>query len=252
MYSNAPRPNIAPRAHLSDRLSRRATPAVLNMPQSTVPPPANSEQPGTAPGDDVTYQYAVRIGIHGQVGRLTGGARPYRRGTQVICRTARGLEVGQVLSALEWSVGDKRHNRSQSLGSAAEGLEQTPSGAEQFDGRIVRAMAAEDQLLWNHLKQLAEDAHAACQAWLSDSGLPDRLLDVEPLLDGRTLYFHFLDSVSNETTEQIEQLVDIFQRTVADSSFARLLDHGCGPGCGTEQAKGCGSACASCTVRCRS
>lgn len=179
--------------------------------------------------DQATAHYAVRIGMHGQVGRFASGGHRYSRGMQVICRTARGLEVGQVLGALEWT---------------------NISSIEEFDGRIVRALAAEDQLLSNQLKQLAEDAHATCQAWLDQSGLPDRLLDVEPLLDGCTLYFHFLDTVSAETEVQTEKLAQIFQQTVADSAFAKLVEAGCGPGCGTDKAKGCGSACASCVSRC--
>lgn len=173
--------------------------------------------------------YAVRVGMHGQVGRFLASDSRYRRGTQVICRTARGLEVGQVLGDLEWSC---------------------PAGAHEFDGRIVRALAAEDQLFWQQLKLLAENAYAACQVWLSHSGLPDRLLDVEALLDGRTLYFHFLDGVSSPTEQQIAELVSIYQQTIASSEFAQLVEKGCGPGCGTTAAKGCGSACSTCTSRC--
>lgn len=177
----------------------------------------------------VASHCAVRIGMHGQVGRFATAGNRYRRGMQVICRTARGLEVGQVLAALEWSSSD---------------------AIDEFDGRIVRVMAAEDHLLWNQLKSLADEAHQACQAWLTDSGVPDRLLDVEPLLDGRTLYFHFLDSVSASTEARIEELVHIFQQTVVSSEFAQLLEKGCGPGCGTDKAKGCGSACTTCSSRC--
>ncbi len=189
----------------------------------------NTAMPNATDIAHSTSQYAVRIGMHGQVGRFTSAGRGYARGTQVICRTARGLEVGQVLGALEWT---------------------NVSSVDEFDGRIVRGLAAEDQLLWNQLKQLAEDAHAACQAWLAKSGLPDRLLDVEPLLDGRTLYFHFLDTVSVETEVHTEKLAQIFQQTVTESAFAKLVAAGCGPGCGTDQAKGCGSACSTCVSRC--
>lgn len=174
----------------------------------------------------VAGQYAVRVGIHGQVGRFSAGGERFRRGAQVVCRTARGLEIGTVLNV---------------LASAAR--------PEASDGQILRRMTAEDQLLWNNLQQLAGESHAACQQWLSDSKSPDRLLEVEPLLDGRTLYFHFLNEVSAETDAQIERLVAIFQETVASSAFSQLLEHGCGPGCGTASAqRGCGSSCSSCAV----
>ncbi len=197
-----------------------------NMPYSTA-------EPGPDVTPQATLHYAVRLGMHGQVGRLSTSEGSYRRGQSVICRTARGLEVGQVLNSLRWT------------GAL--------TSADDLDGRIVRALLPEDQVLWNQLKHLAGQAQQACQLWLDQSGLKDQLLDVEPLLDGRTLYFHFLDQASAETAAQIEKLVQIYQETVAASSFAKLLEHGCGPGCGTDKAAGC-SSCVSCTVssRCKS
>lgn len=171
--------------------------------------------------------YAVRVGIHGQVGRFTSAEEDFRRGASVICRTARGLEVGSVLNRLQMA---------------------TASPAEP-DGQIIRRMTAEDQLLWTNLQELAGQSHAACQEWLSRSHSSDQLLEVEPLFDGRTLYFHFLNEASPQTDAHLEQLIAIFQETVAASRFASLLEHGCGPGCGTSAARnGCGSACASCSV----
>ena len=117
------------------------------------------------------------------------------------------------------------------------------------DGQILRRMTAEDQLLWNNLEHLAAQSHDACQQWLVESNSLDQLLDVEPLFDGRTLYFHFLNQASPETDAQLERLVAIFQETVRSSTFSHLLEHGCGPGCGTASAtRGCGTACHSCTA----
>ncbi|MCC6511068.1 MAG: hypothetical protein IT423_18345 [Pirellulaceae bacterium] len=206
---------------------------------------AQSEEP-TASG-----HYAVRVGVHGQVGRFMAFGQRYRRGTPVICRTARGLETGSVLSELRSSLTETSVSSAPS--EAAESASST-SGINSLkpDGQIVRAMAAEDQLLWNHLRELAEQTLQACQQWLKQSDLPDRLLEVEPLMDGRTLYFHFLDQVSPETDAQIERFAQIFQETVAASDFSKLLEHGCGPGCGTAEAtRGCGTACSHCQVACK-
>lgn len=171
--------------------------------------------------------YAVRIGIHGQVGRFSHGGENYRRGASVICRTARGLEVGAVLNAISYS----------------------STAAQSADGSLIRRMTAEDHLLWNNLKQLAQASHDECQRWLDESASKDQLLEVEPLFDGRTLYFHFLSDVSSQTSDQLGKLVTIFQRTVSESSFSRLLEEGCGPGCGTSAAtRGCGGACHTCVV----
>ncbi|MGN6136579.1 MAG: hypothetical protein ACTHOU_19005 [Aureliella sp.] len=174
-----------------------------------------------------TGEYALRVGIHGQVGRFTSSGENFRRGARVVCRTARGLEIGTVLNPLRRAV---------------------PSTAPS-DGQILRRMTAEDQLLWNNLVELAAQSHEACQQWLEQSRSGDQLLEVEPLLDGRTLYFHFLNQASPETDAQLERLMAIFQETVAASPFAHLVEHGCGPGCGTDAAVGgCGTACHSCSV----
>ena len=174
-------------------------------------------------------QYAVRVGVHGQVGRFGSSGERFSRSAKVICRTARGLEIGTVLNRLERPIG-------------------TTTGGSN-DGQILRRMTAEDQLLWNNLQHLAAESHAACQAWLSTSNSPDRLLEVEPLFDGRTLYFHFLNSARPETDAHLERLVAIFQETVAASAFSHLLEHGCGPGCGTAAAvRGCGSSCQTCSA----
>jgi cell fate regulator YaaT (PSP1 superfamily) len=173
--------------------------------------------------------YAVRIGVHGQVGRFTTASENFRRGTRVICRTARGLEIGSVLNRLRQS-----------------------GSAEAADGQIVRRLTSEDQLLWSHLQELALQSQTACQAWLNASQSLDQLLEVEPLFDGRTLYFHFLNDVSADTETQLDRLASIFQETVASSHFSRLLEHGCGPGCGTADAtRGCGGACSTCAVSSR-
>lgn len=174
--------------------------------------------------------YAVRIGVHGQVGRFTTAGETFRRGSRVICRTARGLEIGSVLNELKgaWAASDSA------------------------DGQIVRRLTTEDQLLWGHLQELALQSQSACQTWLIASHSSDQLLEVEPLFDGRTLYFHFLNSVSPATDAQLDKLASIFQETVAGSHFSHLLKNGCGPGCGTAEAeRGCGGACHSCTVSSR-
>src|SRR4051812_31114035 len=50
----------------------------------------------------VLAQVLVRVGVLGHVGRFTSvdGAR-YPRAARVVCRTRRGLEVGEVLSDVE-------------------------------------------------------------------------------------------------------------------------------------------------------
>lgn len=174
--------------------------------------------------------YLVRVGNLGQIGRFrTLQESAFRRGARVVCRTQRGVEIGQILGTTQ--------------------LKQ--STVDLADGRLLRGMTAEDELLWGHLQEQASEAQKACQQWLRDHDVAGLLIDVEPLLDGKTLYFHFLSDVSPEIQQHIDQLAAIYERSVRQSKFAQLLEHGCGPGCGTEDAKnGCGSkgGCAVCHV----
>jgi hypothetical protein len=196
------------------------------LPASPSAPPSDSDEQEVP----LCECYLVRVGVLGQVGRFRPvEATGFRRGTRVVCRTTRGVEIGQVLAPT-----------------------QIPLAAEDLaDGRILRPMTAEDELLWGHLERLASQSHEACQQWLKNEGIEALLIDVEPLLDGKTLYFHFLSDVSPKVQLHLDSLVDIYEREVRQSKFAQLLEHGCGPGCGTESAKnGCSSrgGCAVCQV----
>lgn len=146
-----------------------------------------------------------------------------------MCRTTRGVEVGQVLGPAQLAASD----------------------VDLSDGRLLRRATVEDEILWGHLQEQASLVQTACQAWLNSHDVAGLLIDVEPLLDGKTLYFHFLSDISPTIQEHLDHLVAIYENAVRKSKFAMLLEHGCGPGCGTEEAQnGCGSkgACAVCQV----
>lgn len=181
----------------------------------------------------------ARVGVHGQVGKFLTDVEHARRGARAVGRTARGVEVVQILGPTQSTF---------STTDVAELLADPRGGA---DGRILRLMTAEDELLWNQLQSHAEQAHQACQSWLDEFHPEAILLDVEPLLDGKTVYFHFLDRIPADVQEHLDQLVAIYERQVRQSKFANLLEHGCGPKCGTAEAEnGCSTrgACAVCQV----
>ncbi|MEZ6136593.1 MAG: hypothetical protein R3C53_16985 [Pirellulaceae bacterium] len=175
----------------------------------------------------------------GHIGRFRYNEAPaLRRADRVVCRTVRGVEMGVILgpAALESSVG-----------CAQPGDELL----DLADGRILRKVSAEDELLWGHLQQLGYEAQISCQRWLDERQIPATLVDVEPLMDGRTLYFHFLSEVDASVQAHLDELVELYEAEVRKCKFAQLLEHGCGPGCGTSQAKhGCGSkgGCAVCKI----
>jgi len=167
--------------------------------------------------------YFVRTGTRSGYQTIAVGLVNLHRGNRIVCRTSRGLEIGDVLC-------------------------ETHADADAEHGRWVRNAGPEDELLWSKLLELSQSASDACQQYLCDSGLPDVLLEVEPLLDGKTLFFHFLGEPTDATNQCVQQLAEVYQEQVSNSNFAVLLEQGCGPGCGTEAKSGCGSSggCTSC------
>lgn len=162
-----------------------------------------------------------------QVGRFHSvDATRFPRGSRVIVRTARGLEVGEVLA-------------SPAMESEAES-----------DGAILRGMTVEDQLLETRLHRKRQAAYDACRRRLAEAGLDAALVDVEHLFDGQTLVFYFLGPQSPELHGIMADLAAAYDAEAQIGSFADLLSTGCGPGCGTEQATGagCGNCSTGCTI----
>ncbi len=168
----------------------------------------------------------VRVGLLGHVGRfrVIEGVN-YRRGTRVLCRTSRGLEVGEVLSPAPQA-----------------------TGVDDADGTLVRALTAEDELAYARRFKNREEAYEACSRLLEEHQVPAVLVDVEPLFDGSALYFYFLGSVPAEAKPLVDALAVAYESRVKFAEFVAAVEQGCGPDCGTENAPGCGSSCAGCAV----
>jgi cell fate regulator YaaT (PSP1 superfamily) len=170
-------------------------------------------------------QHFVRVGILGSVGRFSAAdSQRYPRGARVVCRTARGLEVGEVLSLAE------------------------AAGQQPCDGTLLRRVTVEDDLLLARLEKNRDDAFRACASRLAERGLPAVLVDVEHLFDGQSLYFYFLGETPPELDALTTELAGVYEATAQIEKFAETLIAGCGPHCGTEEAAGCGSVCTSCAV----
>lgn len=169
--------------------------------------------------------HLIRLGLFGQVGRFASvdGTRFPRR-SRVICRSARGLEVGEVLAAECDTGGDP-------------------------DGTVLRRVTVSDELLLERLDRHKQQAFRACQDLLRERGLTAALVDVEHLFDGRSLYFYFLGDTTPELEQLTAELAEVYDGEVQFRRFAQTLVEGCGPNCGTEGATGCGtSGCVSCAV----
>jgi cell fate regulator YaaT (PSP1 superfamily) len=161
----------------------------------------------------------------GRLGRFAAvdGYR-YGRGMEVVCRTRRGLELGEVLAAV------------------------ASTGSQQADGQLLRRVTPQDQLLAERLERNKHQAFAACQQQLAERGISATLVDVELLFDGKSLFFYFLGDPSPELDALTDELAEVYDSQVQWRQFVDALTVGCGPDCGTEAGEGCGSACTSCSV----
>jgi hypothetical protein len=161
----------------------------------------------------------------GQVGRFAAvDAVRYPRRSRVIVRTRRGLELGEVLTPPEDS----------------------DDGRTFADGELLRRITVQDELLQARLERNRQEAYAACAAMLAQNGIPAVLVDVEHLFDGQGLFFYFLGDVTPELEKFTARLAEAYEAKVQFRKFTETLIEGCGPGCGTEEAKGQGG-CVSCT-----
>jgi hypothetical protein len=173
-------------------------------------------------------QHYVRFGLLGGVGCFAAAdSQRYPRGSRVVCRTGRGLEIGEVLAPLD------------------------SDAAAQTDGTLLRRMTVEDDLLLARIEKNRDEAHQACTARLVERGIGAVLVDVEHLFDGQSLYFYFLGETTPELDLLTAELAELYEARVQFRKFTETLTAGCGPHCGTEQAEGngCGSGgCSTCAV----
>ncbi|MCA9213433.1 MAG: hypothetical protein KDB27_10235 [Planctomycetales bacterium] len=170
-------------------------------------------------------KHFVRVGVLGHVGRFEssdGAIHP--RGRRVICRTRRGLELGEVLSV------------------------STTDDTLSSDGNLLRAVTVEDELLIARMERNRADAYDECVRRLEQRNISVPLMEVEHLFDGQTIYFYFLGEVTPDIELLTSELAEAYETKVQFRDFADAVERGCGPDCGTESAEGCGTGCSSCAV----
>ena len=163
-------------------------------------------------GLSMARQYLARVGVMGYVGRFTT-ALPLdvSRGSRVVCRTERGLEVAELLSDVEQVTG----------------------------GDVLLA----------RIEKHRDDAYQACAALLEARQLDVTLMEVEQLFDAQTLVFYFLGETHAELEAITSELAEEYESKVQFRRFAQTVAEGCGPECGTEEATGCSvGGCSSCLL----
>ncbi len=161
-------------------------------------------------------KFVVRTGVMRMLGVFTTSRdEVYPRGLQVIARTDRGLEAGEVMvEATEHSVSQL---------------------SNPGHGQILRKMTPEDA---NELARLHEQERRefdVCERLISQEKLDMRLVDVEHLFGGERVVIYYLSENRVDFRELVRQLAAEFQtriemRQIGVRDEAKLLaDYGdCG------------------------
>ena len=154
----------------------------------------------------------------------------YPRHSRVIVRTRRGLEIGDVL-------------RRPTIA--------TTSRRRFADGDLLRGVTMQDELLQARLEKNRQEAYAACSALLAEQSCADRAGRRRTSFrwPGAVLLFPWATCRRN-SKRYTGRLAETYEAKVQFRKFTETLIEGCGPGCGTEEAKGQGGcdSCTSCAV----
>ena len=143
----------------------------------------------------------------------------------MICRTRRGLELGEVLNP---ATREEQHSA--------------------LDGNLVRAVTVEDDLLIARMERNRTEAYEECVRRLEREEIEASLMDVEHLFDGQSVYFYFLGELSPQIESITSELAEAYEAKVQFREFTDAVERGCGPDCGTDSAEGCGTGCTSCSI----
>jgi hypothetical protein len=202
------------------------------------------------------HSYLIRYGVMRHVGRFS--ALPVReasleRGQLVVIQTDRGVELGEVLIALD----DKSAPTRDLPGKTTYGNngEEGTDSVSIDSSRVLRVAGADDLSLSKRAEELRSSRFTLCQQILREGNWPWELVDVEPLLDGRATVLHYLgphqlDVAPLRARFRVECDLDVVLEPVGDDlesehSASDAHDNGTGGGCGScgcSDGGGCGSA----------
>jgi cell fate regulator YaaT (PSP1 superfamily) len=140
----------------------------------------------------------------------------YRRGDQVIVRSPRGVEWGEVL---------------------CEATDRTKEylGSKEVVGKIQRLATPEDEKLRETNWQLEQDAFLQARRLIAEHNLAMQLIDVEQLLGGERITFYYTSEARIDFRDLVKSMAQFFKiriemRQVGIRDEAKLLaDYGdCG------------------------
>src|SRR5579872_2137980 len=162
-------------------------------------------------------RFVVRFGATRSMGEFNSKGRDnYARSCQVIVRTDRGVEVGEVLCP----AGERTREY---------------LGASEPKGNILREVTAQDRQKIDELKLLERDEFRGCQELIAERKLAMQLVDVEHLFGGERLIFYYLAEQRVDFRELVKALAKRYKtriemRQIGVRDEAKLLaDYGdCG------------------------
>lgn len=122
------------------------------------------------------------------------GSETYRRGMEVIVRSNRGLESGQVL---------------------CEATEESTQHLEHAStGQILRTLSSDDAKGVAQLDQSRQQKMETCQKHVDDLKLEMKLVEVEPLFGGERLVVYYLAEDRVDFRELVKKLASEFQTRI--------------------------------------
>jgi hypothetical protein len=199
--------------------------------------------------------YLIRYGVMRHVGRFSALAvrdSSLERGQLVVIQTARGVELGEVLIAVDGKSApapDLPGNMTSEISGADQ-----PDSVSTASSRVLRVAGTDDLSLSKCAEELRPSRFSLCQQILRAGNWPWELIDVEPLLDGRATVLHYLgphqlDVAPLRARFRVECDFDVVLEPVGNDLEIDLAagdddddgKGGCGS-CGCSDGGGCGSA----------
>jgi len=168
----------------------------------------------------------VRYGAMRSIGEFRHNFdAPIRRGTKLVIRSERGVELGEVIVPV-CDTCDSLHvtgdKLKQFVGSNG------PDYPFRRDGRILRLANPQDVIDYRHLQQSAREAATYCRQEIREMNLDMRLVAVEHLLGGERLVFYFAAEHRVDFRELVRRLASQYRtriemRQVGARDEARLV-----------------------------
>jgi cell fate regulator YaaT (PSP1 superfamily) len=162
-------------------------------------------------------RFVVRYGSTRVVGEFSSKGRDnYPRNCQVLVRSDRGVEVGEVLTL-------------------ASDRTREYLGSTEAKGHILREATEQDRQKIDELRVQEREEFLGCQAMIAEHKLQMQLVDVEHLFGGERLLFYYLSESRVDFRELVKALASRFRvriemRQIGVRDEAKLLaDYGdCG------------------------